>query len=225
MRIAIIAFTLMLSVASADMPLKSQALDGAEKEKLLRHAIETCDRSVVEVSGTSYEAPEGDAWEAVASVYTAPYKSAANLCKSHVCEYVASTPKSKTGRAPREFGWGKPKHTDGYSVWLSQNGECLGSPSSKIALINPIEEHTLRALIERRQTLAEQGRAWIRLSQPDARLLLDEVPGELELISVDDDFGIFRYRLVYGGVKGLTVRVSARDGNFVVDEAGPAPRP
>ena len=50
--------------------------------------------------------------------------------------------------------------------------------------------------------------------------MLDQEPGQLESISVEDHFGVFRYSLTYGGAKGLRVSVSTKDGKFVVDEAG-----
>ena len=225
MRAITFSLILALSVAGADMPLESQGLDAEEKARLSRHAIETCDRTPVEVSGSSSESPDGDAWEAFALVYMAPRKSEAGLCKSRVCEYTARKSKAMGERTPRKFRWGKPNAIDGYSVWLTQNGECLGNPSSKIALIHPIEENTLRSLIEKSHALAEEGRAWLRSTHPDAALLLDDAVGELESISVEDDFGVLRYWLVYGGPKGLQLRLSTRDGKFFVHEAGPAPRP
>ncbi len=58
---------------------------------------------------------------------------------------------------------------DTYSVWLAHDGQCLGSPSSKVALYTLIEERTLVSLLDKRDVLAEQGRAWLRKNHPDAR--------------------------------------------------------
>lgn len=88
-----------------------------------------------------------------------------------------------------------------------------------------VEENTLRALLDQRSALAEQGREWVRKNEPDAGLWLDDQAGELERIEVEDRFGTLRYWLEYGGRKGLSVYLSTEGGRFVVEEAGPAGRP
>lgn len=223
------AFTLSLVLVAAtgwtDMPLQSTALDAAEKTTLLDHARKTCGGESVEVVGFSHEGAEGKTWEALARVYSVPRKTDSNLCKSRICTFVSTKPRKKPERVPGRFTWGDPNGVDTYSVWLAHDGQCLGNPSSKVGLYTLIEERTLVSLLEKRDALAEQGRAWLRKNHPDASLMLDDKAGELESISVEDDFDIFKYWLAYGGVRGLLVRVSTKDGQFVVDEAGAPPRP
>ena len=225
MRAVLLSLILIVTDAVADLPLQRRELEPQEKTRLLSHARETCVGDPVEVSGFSYEGPDGNTWEADARVYFAPYRSDSNLCKSHICMFSSMHPMKRRGeRVPGDFTWGDPVSIDGYSVWPSQDGKCLGSPSSKIALSTPIEEHTLVALLDRSRTLIEEGRAWLRKNHPDASLMLDQEPGQLESISVKDNFGVSQYWMIYGGLKGLLVRVSTKDGEFVVDQAGrPSP--
>jgi hypothetical protein len=225
MRAITLSLFLVAANAWADMPLQRDELGAEEKTRLLNHARETCGGDLVEVVGFSQEGAEGETWEAFARVYFAPRKAASNLCKSRICTFVSTKPRKKGGRVPGRFTWGRPGSVDTYNVWLAHNGQCLGSPSSKVALYTLIEERTLVSLLDKRDALAEQGRVWLRKNHPDASLMLDDKAGELESISVEDDFDIFKYWLAYRGVRGLLVRVSTKDGQFVVDEAGAPPRP
>lgn len=225
MRAISLSLALVAANAWADMPPQSDELAAEEETRLLNHARKNCGGDPVEAAGSSNEGAEGKTWEAFARVYFAPRKTDSNLCKSRICTFVSTKPKRKGERVPGRFTWGDPQSVDTYSVWLAKDGQCLGSPSTKVSLHTLIEERTLVSLLGKRDALAEQGRAWIRKNEPDASLMLDDKAGELESISVEDDFNIFKYWLTYGGVKGLLVTVSTKDGQFVVDEAGAPPRP
>ena len=173
MRAVLLSLSLSLIVADAvaDLPLQRRELEPQEKTRLLSHARKTCVADPVEVSGFSYEGPDGNTWEAVARVYFAPYRNDSSVCKSRICTFSSMHPMKRRGeRVPGNFTWGDPVSIDGYSVWPSQDGECLGSPSSKIALMTLIEEQTLVALMDRSRTLIEEGRAWLRRNHPDASL-------------------------------------------------------
>jgi hypothetical protein len=223
-----LAFCLLFAplCGQADIIRNSRELNEGEKASLLKLAKETCDPSVIEVSGFTHMWPEETkVWEAHAHAYMAPLKSKADICKSAVCAYRGSKPDAAGKKAPTEFAWENLHAGEFYRVWLPEGGECRGNPSSKIALLTAVEENTLRSLLDQRWSLAEQGRTWLRKSRPDAQLFLDEQVGELEVIEVAEFFGGIRYRLQYGGENGLSVYMSTAFGQFVIEEAGLAARP
>ena len=224
MRTLAFVFLLVPLCGQADMMPNHRKLDEGEKASLLKYAKETCDPSVIDVAGSTYMWPEEKRlWEASGYAYLAPLKSKANLCKSRICMFQGTKPDARRKKAPTEFRWGKPEFGEYFKVWPAEGGECRGMPSSKITLMYPIEENTLRSLLDQRSALATQGLEWLRKNRPDTRL--DDQVGDLERIEVSDWFGTIKYRLDYAGVRGLSVFLSTDVGKFVVEEAGPAPRP
>ena len=146
MRAALLSLILVVTDAVADLPLQRRELEPHEKTRLLSHARETCVADPVEVSGFSYEGPEGNTWEAEARVYFAPYRSDSNVCKSRICTLSSVHPMKRRGeRVPGDFTWGDPVSIDGYSVWPSQDGQMSRKP-----LIKDCTCHTYRRAHTRR---------------------------------------------------------------------------
>ncbi|HTE41019.1 MAG TPA: hypothetical protein VK629_09315 [Steroidobacteraceae bacterium] len=225
MRALLFLMVLTTTGARADLWRQPRDLAIDEQMRLLEVAKKDgCAAKPMEVTGLSHESSDEKSWQARARVYSTPRRGDESICKSRICTYAGTQPRRAGKPRTNRFSWTKVSGQYLYSVWLSSSGNCLERPSSKTILYTPVEENTLLEILRRQFELAEEGRAWARENDINSGSFLDDKPGALEAIIVEDN-EVFEYALIYAGRFGLQIQLGTRNGQFVVKGVSTPSRP